>query len=199
MSLHIRAIIGCIVAAGVFAGWRSDVRADVVGFNHTWTGAEPQGPDRLFRDAVPSVAGVPKAFPGTVPDNPTFFTTLPLSVLPGSVVSVNVTQPGSSFLAIYESPFNHLSLATNYLGDQGSTLPLVFSVTAPASGMIHIVGMTVNGTSALGQTFMAEVTFVAPVAAVPEASACLSGAAATIVSGLACAFKRRRAIRSPAA
>ena len=96
--------------------------------HHTWDGTEPSGPNRLLRDGVPSMAGSPKPFPGTTFNDPTYFVTLPLSVLPNSVVSVADTT-NFSLLALYAAPFNRLNLPANYLGDQGfSDAPGVFSV-----------------------------------------------------------------------
>lgn len=182
-----------ILTAIVVFGVASPARADLISFSHTWTGTEPdQGTLRLFRDANPSVAGTPKAFPGTFGNNPTYFTTFALDVLPGSLVSVTTTQDTNSFLAIYEAPFNHLSLATNYLGDAGSSLSLTFSIDAPASGQIFIVGMSNGGVGAIGHSFTADVTFTPGAAAVPEPSSlALLGVGAASLAGAAWRRKRR--------
>jgi hypothetical protein len=164
-------------------------------FSHTWTGTEPlQGSLRLFRDGMPSMAGTQKPFPGTVANNPTWFTTLLLDVEPGSVVSGIITATSNfSFLSIYESPFNHTSLATNYLGDAGSSLAgIVFSITTPASGNVVVVGNSVFSTDAIGQSFSANVTFTPRGGgAVPELSA-LALAALGAAGLLGYVWHRRR-------
>lgn len=140
--------------------------AAVFTFSHTWDGTESSGPDRLFRDGVPSVAGSPKAFPGTYSSSPPYyFVTWSFLATPGSVVTVTPTvEDFYSFLALYDTSFSSGSLATGYLGDQGSSLVTsVFSVDVPAGGQMVLVAMTTFADS-LGHTVAGEVTYTA----VPE-------------------------------
>jgi len=113
--------------------------AALINFSHTWNGLEPiTGTARLTRDGSSSVASTQKAFPGTHPNYPTYFITLGLSVVPNTVITITPTaQTSFSFLSIYDTLFNPASLAANYLGDQGSSrVSAVFSITAPASGIV---------------------------------------------------------------
>ena len=141
----------------------------MITFAHTWTGTESlQAPDRLFRDGIISMAGSPKAFPGTLNVNPTYFAGQVLDVLPGSVVSVVTTQNLHTFMAIYDTNFNPSNLATNYLGDAGgSSFSTSFSITAPASGRVEVLGMTVGGNAAIGNNFSANITFTPNTSPVP--------------------------------
>jgi hypothetical protein len=164
-----RTIALAAVALGLAMFTPRPVRADIITFAHTWTGTESlQGSKRIFRDGVPSTAGSPKTFPGTVTVNATYFAWQVLDVLPGSVVSVLTTQDDNTFIAIYDSSLNPLSLATNYLGDAGSSMPSTsFSVTAPASGRVEVVGMAVHGTSSFSSTFSADITYTPNTSPVP--------------------------------
>jgi hypothetical protein len=145
------------------------------------------------------MAGTPDPFPGTVNET-TFFATLSLSVTPGTVVSVEATsQDGSSFLSIYQDSFNPASLATNFLGDAGSSFVIppaqpsqtVFSVTAPASGQVVVVANTVGGSAgAVGHSFSVDVTFNGPTAAPAPPGLVLCGAGALVLAG--CRLGRRR-------
>jgi hypothetical protein len=137
--------------------------ASTVTYSHTWTGTEAlQGPDRLFRNGDPSVAGTAKAFPGTISDNPTYFLYWELSVLGGSVVSINSsTSDFETFFSVYDDVFNPLDLAANYLGDAGSSgSNVTFSINAPADGSFWLVANTVNGRTPIGTVATANVTTV---------------------------------------
>lgn len=164
--------------------------ADVVSITHTWTGSEAvQGPNRLARNGIESVAGTQKAFPGTIGNNPTYFSIYAFDAAAGSVVSVdeNVDNDLNSFFSIYSGLFNPGNLALNYLGDAGASgAGKSFSVNAPSSGHLYLVANSVNGTAAIGALASATLTFTS---AVPEpASLALFGLAA---GGLLVARRRR--------
>lgn len=162
---RLRAVVFSLLT--LCAGFAS---ADVVNFSHVWTGTEAlQGPDRLFRDGVPSVAGTTKAFPGSFGNNPTYFFFWDLNVLAGSLVSINSgSSDTNTFFSAYDDALNPLNLATGYLGDAGSSGPnITFSIDAPADGSFWLVASTVNGRLPIGTTATASVTFV-PGQAVPE-------------------------------
>lgn len=158
-----------VLCAGLLMAFCATAPAAVLSFSHTWDGTETSGTDRLFRDAVPSTAGSPKAFPGTLGTNPTYFFTWAFSATPGSIVTVTPTaQDVSSFLALYDSALNPASLGTGYLGDQGaSDVNSVFSVLAPASGQLLLVAMTVGGNDSLTHTVSGNVSYTSS-GAVPE-------------------------------
>ena len=144
--------------------------ADVVSYSHLWTGSETlQGPDRLFRDGIPSVAGTTKAFPGTLVSDPTYFFFWNLSALAGSVVSINTGSTATStFFSAYDDALNPLSLSSGYLGDAGLSGPnITFGIDTPADGSFWLVANTVGAAAAIGSTATASVTFV-PGQGVPE-------------------------------
>lgn len=117
-------------------------------FSYTFTGAEPSGPDRQFRDGVPSVAGSPKAFPGTLANPTTFFYLQPIVVPVGGTVTVTqLTGNFSIFLALYRDSFNPLDLSANYAADTGG------------SGNAETLGFTNSGGST---SFLVVMMNVAP-------------------------------------
>ena len=117
--------------------------------------------------------------------NPTYFTTFAFSALPGTVVTVTPTlETTASFIALYSDPFSPANLAANYVGDQGSSLvDHYFGAIVPVGGQLVLVGMTVNGNSAVGAGFAVNVDYT-PQGDVPEPASfalvglALAGAAA---------------------
>lgn len=133
-------------------------------FSHTFDGSETSSTFRIARDGNASVAASPKAFPGTVLDNPTYFTTTTVSgATPGALIAVIPTSQDSfTFLSAYDTSFSASSLATNYLADQGaSSVTNSFTFFAPASGQFVVVGNSVfySGAAAGGHSFSA---FIVP-------------------------------------
>ena len=162
-------------------------------YSHTFTDSDPSGSLRLLRDAVPSVAGTQKAFPGTSANNPTYFDTLDLFVEVGSVITVTDTSRNGAFqfFSLYDTSFSIANLATNYLGDAGSTAlisDVTFSVTAPLSGHVVLVANSIAGNSALGRLATATITYTP--AAVPEPATLGSLALASVI-GLGSMARRR--------
>jgi hypothetical protein len=105
--------------------------------NVTFTGAEPSGPNRLFRDANPSVAGVQKAFPGNNAITSAFFFTQAVTVGVGETITITQNTGGTDiFLALYRDSIDPTNLATNYAGDAGS------SIDGQVFGFINTVGST---------------------------------------------------------
>jgi hypothetical protein len=178
------------------AGAPGAARADIVNYSHTWDDTEPSGSLRLFRNGIPSVAPTPKPFPGTFANIPTFFNTLLLSVAPGSVVNViTVLNNENSFYALYDTSIDPSNLATNYLGDAGtSDTGIAFSIVAPASGQVLLVAMTVGGNLAIGNATSAEITFTPAGTAVPEPSSIALGGLG--VACLAAVRWNRRRVRA---
>jgi hypothetical protein len=148
----------------------------------TWTGLEPTMTERLFRNSVPSVAGTPKAFPGTVeePDGVSYLTFT--FVNPNAVASnffagflrASGLQP---FFSLYAGSFDAANLSANYLGDSGSScLGTVscnsvteFGVTVAGNATVVLVANSVNTTAEGGESFVWQQRW-APATVVPEPS-----------------------------
>lgn len=80
---------------------------------------------RLFRDAVPSVCGTPKVYPGLSGTGPYYYDTYTFTNTTGSTQCVTVTYvasgTGNAFATAYSGSFNPANLGTNYLADGGSS------------------------------------------------------------------------------
>jgi hypothetical protein len=153
-----------LAAISAFSLAVQPARSAVININYIWTGSESvQGSQRLNRDAIPSVAGTAKPFPGAVGNNPTYFYFSQIPALPGSVISVNQNAGNAlrSFSALYDDSvtFDPSSLATGYLGDAGSSGPSVYSIIAPSGGNVRFVANSTNGTNAIGQPLDATITY----------------------------------------
>ncbi|MEK7404882.1 MAG: PEP-CTERM sorting domain-containing protein [Acidobacteriota bacterium] len=124
--------------------------------SHTWDGTESLLNPRLFRNGVPSTWASPKPFPGTFacPTCVYFPFAISASTLAGFEriqIDVDVSSTGSHVLAYLDS-FNPASLATNYLGDQGSSIDNFFQVIVPLGHDLMVVGQTNFGPT-IGQSF----------------------------------------------
>ena len=179
-------VVACIAAVVALS---PQTKAQDFTFTHTWTGTEVlQGPNRYLRNGVPSVFGVPKPFPGVFAQNPTLFATLFFFADPGSKVNVTTTLIDGvfSFLALHDTAFDPLNLATNYLGDAGSSDLNSFSVTAPASGQLVLVANSVGTPAAV--TGMR----ISAIISVPEPTSLALLGIGTCVASVVTPRRRRR-------
>jgi len=95
---------------------------------YTWSGTEATMPNRVYRDGSPSVAGSPKAYPGTL-TGPVSYTLFGFQNIAGATQTFTTeflgeTSTGSShlpFFTLYLSSFDPNNLAANYLGDSGNS------------------------------------------------------------------------------
>jgi hypothetical protein len=144
-------------------------------FSHMWDGSEASGTERMFRDGTTSTFSSPKAFPGTLANDPTYFATWVFSAAPGTIITVTPTiEDVSSFLALYDSSFNPAAMAGGYLADQGSSnVSSVFTALAPASGQLVLVAMSVAGSGAIGHTVTGDVSYTSTEAPEPASMALL--------------------------
>jgi hypothetical protein len=123
-------------------------------FSYTFTGTEPSGPNRMFRDGNASQPGVQKTFAGTSTNGQTyFFRVQPVTVNVGETVMVVQNTGGLGvFLGLYRDTFSPTSLITNYAADAGSSRDSqAFFFTNPGgSNTFQVVMMNVTGTNAAG-------------------------------------------------
>lgn len=114
---------------------------------------------RVFRDAVPSTCGVPKAFPGTSGAGPRAYTSHTLTNAgPAQCVTITVNSSNCTsgnpnvFPVLYNGTFNPGALGTNYLADTGSSIgsvgssSLSLAVNLAAGQTVTLVLQDVNGT-----------------------------------------------------
>jgi hypothetical protein len=144
-----------LLAALSLIGLVSDAHAQQT-FSYSFTGTEPSGPNRLFRDGVASQPGVQKTFAGTSTNGQTyFFFVQPITVGVGETVMVVQNTGGLNvFLGLYRDTFSPSSLVTNYAADAGNSRDgQAFFFTNPAgSTTFQVVMMNVTGTNAAGVT-----------------------------------------------
>jgi len=178
-------------AAVLLVAASGQVRADFM-VSHTWANGDPVEPQRLFRDAIPSVFTSMKSFPGTI-NEADFYQTYDLFNPNNSPtpVFITVTSDFQSFGSIYLDSFNPNNLAMNYLGDAGVSGNSTFSITAPADAHLVLGVNSIDGTgsASLGHSYTVSVTGADPV---PEPSTLTLLGIGTL--GLAAyGWRRRRA------
>lgn len=127
------------------------------------TTASPMLSKRLYRDAVPSVCGTSKTYPGDFTAN-VYYRTLKLTNNTGAAKCITVTGTLSDPIAsgvhisAYNNSFDPSNLATNYLADSGSSAlsgtPQSLGVTIPAAGVVIIV----LNTNQTGETMTSPIT-----------------------------------------
>ena len=91
---------------------------------------------RVFRDAVASTWAAPKAFPGTTAQSPTYYELVNATFASNALqtiyyeitYSTAATAAPFPFSVAYQNSFNPGNLATNYIGDSGSS-PVAGSVS----------------------------------------------------------------------
>lgn len=144
--------------------------AQTFNFNHTWDNTEATMATRLFRDGIPSVFGITKAFPGTSGGPGIRFVTYTITNNLGGAARLDTTTTSldnatiNSFTAVYLGAFNPASLSTNYFGDEGSS-PGTAATSASygpfANGAtITIVAMSLTSTPTVGYNIQATLTAV---------------------------------------
>lgn len=110
------------------------------------TATDPLMSKRLFRDATPSTCAVPKSFPGDFTASVNYDTfSIVNDTGSAKCVTIALTVNDGVYIhaSAYKGSFNPANLATNYLGDSGSsntageTYP--FEVTVPAGETLVIV------------------------------------------------------------
>jgi hypothetical protein len=154
------------------------------------------GPNRVFRNAVASVSGTPKPFPGTLAcgGNCGFRTvTVAAGVGPVTVTITGVTNAVGLFYVGYLNSFSPAALATNYLGDPGGSASGTGSVTftvdlaTPSSFVLAVMNDTAGGAGTVTYT----ITGALPPTGVPAVSGVgLSVLAALLAASAAFSFRR---------
>jgi hypothetical protein len=122
--------------------------ADSIPVTYTWTGTEATMTNRLWRNGIPSVGTKP--FPGYFGlGEYSYVTFLFDNPGPEETVSVDITATTVyTFLSGYVFPFDPSNVATNYIGDAGSSVIGLFTLTIPAFTKFAIVANAVNNNAA---------------------------------------------------
>jgi hypothetical protein len=109
---------------------------------------------RLYRNGVASTFASAKPFPGTLPCAPTcFFRTVTVTPLEQHVTITISSSDLNVFGSAYLNGFNVANLATNYLGDAGSSGgPESIQVLVPAGQQVVFVVNSVAGLGTLQYT-----------------------------------------------
>lgn len=108
----------------------------------TLDGTEAKAVARLYRDGIPSACSPAKAYPGQMGTGNAYRPHKLYNNGPAQCVTVNFdvgTCGVSVHLAAYAGSFNPGDLASNFLGDVGSSLTRSFSFMAPASSPVVLV------------------------------------------------------------
>lgn len=139
------------VGASVSGSSAGPVGPSAVTASGTMDGTEPTAPARLFRDAVASTCVPAKTYPGTSGSGNAYRTHTVYNNGAAQCVTVNYdegTCSTSVHLAAYAGSFDPNNLATNYLGDVGSSMTQSFSFMAPANSPVVLVAFDNFGTAA---------------------------------------------------
>ena len=135
----------------------------------TFTGkivsTDPTETDRLFRDAIPSVCGTPKVYPSPAFAGTYHYRTYTIqnTLATTNCVTVNLTNPdpGQVHLVAYLGTFNPANIATNYIGDSGSSSLngslATMSITMPASSTMVIVANETTANTAFASNYTIDV------------------------------------------
>lgn len=182
MSLNMqgKARLGVAVALLLVAG----VGNAAISISTTLSGTEPTTTPRVFRDGVASTCGG-KAFPGTNASTVNYDIHTVYNNGPSRCVTVSVdvgTCGTNMFATAYTTPVNVAALATNYLGDQGSSVTQPFSFVAPGYSAIDILVTSVTGVITTPCTY--SISSAELDSAASQAIPTLSGWGLAILSGL---------------
>ena len=123
---------------------------------------DPTQQGRISRNGIPSDWSGVKAFPGVVSPATTFYYT-EYSLIPGITQYVQVTFDSVStatFISAYLGSYDPTNLATNYLGDAGSSGnyfgvdPISFQVFVPMSEtLVLVINNTAAGNVGVGDPY----------------------------------------------
>lgn len=117
----------------------------------TLDGTEATAVARLFRDAIASTCSPAKTYPGQFGGGNAYRPHTLYNNGAAQCVTVNFdvgTCGTGVHLTAYAGSFDPSNLATNYLGDVGSSITQSFSFMAPASSAVVLVAFDNGGTAA---------------------------------------------------
>jgi FG-GAP-like repeat len=153
----------CLVIALAGAATASEVAfAGAIIFSGALNASSPTMANRITRNGVGSTCGAPKAFPGPTATAGTQYQVASyLYKGPSRCVTITLsattcgTNGSSAFLSLCSGPFDPNNLATNYMGDIGSSVTGATAAVALTSG--QTIQLVVNGTlPGLNCTFIIE-------------------------------------------
>jgi PEP-CTERM motif len=172
-SSNFRTSLATLVSAASLA---LCVSASAQTFTGSITLSDPTENGRLFRDGVPSVSGTQKPFPG-ISGSGTFYhydsyiLTNPFATTTAFTITLSTTTAGVfPFSVAYLGAFNPANIATNYLGDAGTSadsgVPTSFMVDVPAGATFTLVVNEVTAGAGVADYTLN----IAPSTTVPEPS-----------------------------
>ena len=127
--------------------------------------ADPTQTSRVFRDAMPSVCGVAKVYPGDIAGSNYHYKKYTLNNVAATpeCVTININNVDASqiFLVAYNGSFNPANISQNYLGDIGSSpnngSSYSMAVTIPPASTIVLVVSEVTANTTFSGNYTIDV------------------------------------------
>jgi hypothetical protein len=150
---------------GVLA-FNANAFAEVISmFSSALTVADPTQLGRLSRNGIAQDWTGSEAYPGVINTTTAYhyttYTFTPTDLLGGEFIQIDVDSiSANTFFSAYDGSYNPLNLATNWLGDPGTSGnffgvdPLFFQVVVPVGdSLVIVVNNTAAGNVGVGEPF----------------------------------------------